>query len=467
MILRFILTYIIFGIFCFCFIYFFSTAQATSFFVEKEADALYAEATSLSASYASDYYANNMTREDLQTRLTVLSSYMEARVRMLSAKGEIITDTEGASSTSGLNELLVDFDPTLLSNAKYDVGTFFDSLPEECLNVIYPVTVDYQIRGYISIHKPLSLILSETDQFVNVIYISFIGIYVLVFVCWACLFLLYYLPLRRMIRAAERYAYGDFTASIDTKHHDELDYFGDALNYMARELRTLEEDERKFISNISHDFRSPLTSIKGYVEAMKDGTIPIEMQEKYFDIILFETERLTKLTTNMLDINKYGQGGLIMDISDFDINSVIKNTAATFEGACVKKHIMIDLVLTGETMLVTADMSKIQQVLYNLIDNAIKFSNENSSIKIETTDRGEKIFISVKDTGIGIPKNSINKVFERFYKTDLSRGKDKKGTGLGLAIVKEIIQAHKENINVISTEGVGTEFIFSLTKARE
>ena len=257
------------------------------------------------------------------------------------------------------------------------------------------------------------------------------------------------------------------SVSIDTKHHDELDYFGDALNYMARELRTLEEDERKFISNISHDFRSPLTSVKGYVEAMKDGTIPVEMQEKYFDIILFETERLTKLTTNLLDINKYGQGGLIMDISDFDINGVIKNTAATFEGACVKKHIMIDLVLTGETMLVTADMSKIQQVLYNLIDNAIKFSNENSSIKIETTDRGEKIFISVKDTGIGIPKNSINKVFERFYKTDLSRGKDKKGTGLGLAIVKEIIQAHKENINVISTEGVGTEFIFSLTKARE
>ena len=236
---------------------------------------------------------------------------------------------------------------------------------------------------------------------------------------------------------------------------------------MARELRTLEEDERKFISNISHDFRSPLTSVKGYVEAMKDGTIPVEMQEKYFDIILFETERLTKLTTNLLDINKYGQGGLIMDISDFDINGVIKNTAATFEGACVKKNIMIDLVLTGETMLVTADMSKIQQVLYNLIDNAIKFSNEHSSIKIETTDRGEKIFVSVKDTGIGIPKNSVNKVFERFYKTDLSRGKDKKGTGLGLAIVKEIIQAHKENINVISTEGVGTEFIFSLTKARE
>lgn len=115
--------------------------------------------------------------------------------------------------------------------------------------------------------------------------------------------------------------------------------------------------------------------------------------------------------------------------------------------------------------MVYADLGKIQQVLYNLINNAIKFSHEDSIIYIQTSIRYEKIFISVKDTGIGIPKDSQKKIFERFYKTDLSRGKDKKGTGLGLAIVKEIIQAHGENIDVVSTEGVGTEFIFSLPKA--
>ena len=111
-----------------------------------------------------------------------------------------------------------------------------------------------------------------------------------------------------------------------------------------------------------------------------------------------------------------------------------------------------------------ADRKKIQQVLYNLIDNAIKFSDSDSSITVETTDRGDKVYISVKDYGIGIPRDSLNKIWERFYKTDASRGKDKKGTGLGLSIVKEAIQAHGENINVISTEGVGTEFIFSLPK---
>ena len=109
-------------------------------------------------------------------------------------------------------------------------------------------------------------------------------------------------------------------------------------------------------------------------------------------------------------------------------------------------------------------MRKIQQVLYNLLDNAIKFSGNDSSITIEVTEKNEKVFVSVKDTGMGIPKKELNKIWERFYKSDLSRGKDKKGTGLGLAIVKEAIQAHDEHINVISTEGVGTEFIFSLTK---
>ena len=129
---------------------------------------------------------------------------------------------------------------------------------------------------------------------------------------------------------------------------------------------------------------------------------------------------------------------------------------------CSVLNIVLDLVLTGEEVYVHADKSKIQQIIYNLTDNAIKFSHHDSSIRIETHVKNEKVFVAVKDSGIGIPKESLGKIWERFYKTDLSRGKDKKGTGIGLAIVKEIIQAHGENINVISTEGVGTEFIFTL-----
>ena len=152
----------------------------------------------------------------------------------------------------------------------------------------------------------------------------------------------------------------------------------------------------------------------------------------------------------------------MLDVSKFDINNTIKMTVQTFEGICKDKRISFELILTGQTLFTVADVSKIQRVIYNLIDNAIKFSPVDSVITIETTVKNEKIFVSVKDRGCGIPKESLGKIWERFYKTDPSRGKDKKGTGLGLAIVKEIVSAHKENINVISTEGVGTEFIFSL-----
>ena len=165
-------------------------------------------------------------------------------------------------------------------------------------------------------------------------------------------------------------------------------------------------------------------------------------------------------------MNNVSDKGIILDISDFDIIEIIKHTIETFQGTCEKKKIKFKLIFTDKVLNVSADQSKIQQVIYNLVDNAIKFSNSDSSIIISVSEKGEKVTISVKDTGIGIPKESIPMIWERFYKSDLSRGKDKKGTGLGLSIVKEILSAHNEYIDVVSTEGVGTEFIFALPKSK-
>lgn len=246
-----------------------------------------------------------------------------------------------------------------------------------------------------------------------------------------------------------------------------MGYLAMTLNYMSDELEMTGNYQKKFIANVSHDFRSPLTSIKGYTEAILDGTIPPELQEKYLKIVVHETDRLYKLTQSLLTLNNLDERGRQLDYSSFDINNIIKRTAETFEGICREKRISIELLLTGQTLLVHADMGQIQQVLYNLIDNAIKFSPEDSVIKVESTLKHETVFISVKDMGCGIPKSSISKIWDRFYKIDSSRGKDRKGTGLGLAIVKEIINSHKQNINVISTEGVGTEFIFTLSKSKE
>ena len=321
--------------------------------------------------------------------------------------------------------------------------------------------------GYVFIHKPTSELVIYSNELIMISYETLALLFVAAFIVLILFTYIVYIPIRKITRAADDYSQGNFETKIDLHSNDEIGYLAASLDYMANELHTLESDQRKFISNVSHDFRSPLTSIKGYIEAMLDGTIPVEMQDKYLNIILFETERLNKLTKSLLELNKFGSHGVMLDITDFDINYTIRMTAQTFEGICKEKHISFDLILTGEKLYVSADMSKIQQVLYNLVDNALKFSHPASSITIETTEKNDKIFVSVKDSGIGIPKDSVPKIWERFYKTDLSRGKDKKGTGLGLAIVKEIIQAHDENITCISTEGVGTEFIFTLPLAKE
>ena len=273
-------------------------------------------------------------------------------------------------------------------------------------------------------------------------------------------------PLHEITKGASEFANGNLSYQIPVDSENELGYLAKNLNYMADKLNRNGEYQRQFISNISHDFRSPLTSIKGYVEAMIDGTIPVEMQEKYLKIISYEAERLEKLTRGLLTLNELDIQKRMLNIQSFDINQVIKSTAASFEGTCTTRQILLELVLSGKELYARADIEQIQQVLYNLLSNAIKFSPDHSTITIETTEKNDKIFVSVKDHGIGIPKSSINKIWERFYKIDRSRGKDQKGTGLGLAIVKEIISAHGQHINVISTEGVGTEFIFTLEKAK-
>lgn len=459
---KLLLSYLIFAIASVVAVNTFTQQKTSTYLLKAESEKLYREANLLAINYASNYYNNSVSLDSLQKDMETISKYFSAEIWIVDNTGRIlinssyaITDLESAPFIEGFN--ITDF-----GNRYYQTGSFYNSFSSDVLTVFTPITVGYQNRGYVLIHKSLAKILDTTNKFVDITFLT-VGI---VFICSFIILLIFtivvYIPMRKITKAASSYAKGDFNEVISIQSTDEVGYLANTLNYMAKELGAHEEEQRKFVSNVSHDFRSPLTSIKGYIEAMIDGTIPVEMQEKYLNIILFETERLNKLTQSLLDLNRFGQHGIMLDIADFDINNMIRTTILTFEGKCSEKGIYFNLVLTGKELLVSADMTKIQQVLYNLIDNAVKFSHHNSSIKIETSVKNEKVFVSVKDSGIGIPADSIKKIWDRFYKTDLSRGKDKKGTGLGLSIVKEIIQAHQENINVISTEGVGTEFIFTL-----
>ncbi len=459
-------SYLIFAAIAILFLSTFTHNTADLYLIEKEAQQLHRESSLIASDYRAKLTSPDLSLEETQDELEKLSVYLTAEIWIMDIHGRILIDSSNPFAhtiADSKNPMKVDgFNVSDFGSSYYQTGSFYDTFKEEHLTVYSTITNNYKVQGYIVIHKPMAEILAQSNEIVDIVSLSVIVVLICAFVLLFVFTFLVYKPIRKITNVAENYARGDFSKQIEVDSNDEIGYLANTLNYMATTLDTMEEQQRKFISNVSHDFRSPLTSIKGYIEAMLDGTIPVEMQEKYLNIILFETERLNKLTHNILDLNNFGSNGMSLDITDFDINEMIRTTTQTFEGVCNKKGLSFDLYLTGEQLFVKADMGKIQQVLYNLIDNATKFSNNNSVIVIDTNIRNEKVLISVKDSGIGIPSDSIKRIWERFYKTDQSRGKDKKGTGLGLAIVKEIVQAHNENINVISTEGVGTEIIFTL-----
>lgn len=462
--LKFIFIYIVFG-----FLSLFTAATLTENLVStpifnRVSNSMYREATMVANDYLPGYFSGGLTESDAQMILSGIETQLDAAVWFVSKDGKVILSAQSGSYPSAPDSIK-DFDPAESGSDRSQTGDYHGYFDNDVITVTVPVTYGYSPKGYLMIHQYTSVVDTMTDTLMRGVYITFIVIFLLSFIILLAFHFLVYRPLHKITEAATQYASGNLEYEIPVTTEDEMGYLSASLNYMSSQLRDMEDYQKKFVANVSHDFRSPLTSIKGYVEAIADGTIPPEMQGKYLNIILFETERLTDLTKDLLTLNEFDTKNLLLDKVPFDIHEMIKNVAASFEGRCTQKKISIELVFARKHLKVVADKRKIQQVLYNLLDNAIKFSDQDSIITIETTERGDKIYTSVKDYGIGIPRNALNKIWERFYKSDLSRGKDKKGTGLGLAIVKEAIQAHGENINVVSTEGVGTEFIFSLPKA--
>lgn len=458
---KFLLGYLVFGLLGFVTIATLSSRMVHRYLVEQQANLLYDEANTLANHCSSLYSGMSLDLESASSQLEIMSDFIEADIWVVDQNGSIIAD----SRINGLTgHTIENFNPTAIGNQSYGIGNYYGLFPYDVISVSAPITGNYTTYGYILIHKPLSTLETELNQILNIVYISGLILFALSLIILLVFTKTVYFPLRRITEGANEYASGHLEHRIKVETQDEMGYLAATLNYMSSELNKLEEYQRTFIANVSHDFRSPLTSIKGYLEAILDGTIPPEMQEKYLSRVISETERLNKLTQGMLTLDSLDSKGYLSR-TNFDINRTIKDTAASFEGTCDAKDISFELTFSNSIQMVYADLGKIQQVLYNLIDNAIKFSHPGGTIYIQTSLRREKVFISVKDNGIGIPKESQKKIWDRFYKSDTSRGKDKKGTGLGLAIVKEIIQSHGENIDVISTEGVGTEFIFSLSRS--
>ncbi len=461
---RLIICYVITGVALFLLLNTYGMGLLKDQLRKDKTNQLMREADIISTEYMKNFTDSEPTRDSITKQIKSIEAYLNIRVWIVNTSGIIIADSSENAVAYDVNQL----DPMLLNDNYISRNTYFSEVfTEPMLTFTSKILYNYNLSGYIILSLSEDGIINEAVHYFDIMNICYLIFLSLFFILFIYLYYITVVPLKNLIKAAKEYSSGNHNYSLVLKGMSEYRSLGAALSYMSDELASLEDYQKKFVANISHDFRSPLTSIKGYAEAMKDGTIPYEMQDKYLNIILFEAERLTKLTANLLELNRFENKGAFLDISSFDINQVIKKTAESFEGSCRAKKITFNLVFSSKETLVDADMGKIQRVLYNLIDNAIKFSHSNSKIKVSSEEKGEKVIISVKDYGIGIPKDSIKKIWERFYKTDTSRGKDKKGTGLGLSITKEIIQAHNENINVISTEGVGTEFIFSLKRSSD
>jgi Signal transduction histidine kinase len=274
-------------------------------------------------------------------------------------------------------------------------------------------------------------------------------------------------PLKEIKNAARIIASGEFSKRLNIKSNDEIGELAKTFNQMAVALENLEEMRRGFIANVSHELRTPMTSIRGFIEGILDGTIPPERQNQYLTIVRDETNRLNRLVNNLLDLARMEAGEIKLVKKPFDINELVRRCVIKLETFLVEKNIMIEARFDEEMLMVNADADAIERVIYNLLHNAIKFTPQDGKITILVNPMKDKVLLSIEDTGSGIEKNELDMIWERFYKSDKSRSRDKTGTGLGLAIVKNIINEHGQQIWVESEPGVGTKFTFTLDRVEK
>ncbi len=274
-------------------------------------------------------------------------------------------------------------------------------------------------------------------------------------------------PLKNMSVAAKAFASGRLDVRVPVRGRDEIAELAVAFNDMAASLSNLENTRSSFLSNVSHDLRTPMTTISGFIDGILDGTIPKEKHEYYLRMIGDEIRRLSRLVAALLDVSRIQAGERKFTMRAFDICEMARVILISFEQKIDKKRLDVEFEVDEENILVNADRDAIYQILYNICDNAVKFSREGGKYRIRITEKSRKIFVSVYNEGDGIKSEELPRVFDRFYKTDKSRGLDKTGVGLGLYISKSIIDAHNEEIWVKSKYGEYCEFIFTLSRANE
>ena len=412
------------------------------------------------------------------------SQFVSALRRRDSDIGVMITDRDGAVLQLSLGEAE---DPPLISGEigavplmhfrpfEDDKGRLFYFHEGTVENIVhdrsriyaYPITHEGETIGY-------SITLRSTstrDAMMNVVYRAVLtsSLWVLLAAVIAVYFITERIvhPLRQMTRATTEYAKGDFTKRVEVYGRDEVSELAVAFNKMADDLSNIEKMRNSFLANVSHDLKTPMTTISGFISGITSGAIPPEKHEYYLGIIDAEVHRLSRLVSEILDVSRLESGEREFHFVDFDIAEVARLILISFEQKIEDKR--LDVVFeSDDTVMAYADKDAIYQVLYNLCHNAIKFAREGGilAIRIDSASGDDSIRVRVYDEGQWISEEDLPFVFDRFYKTDKSRGLDKHGVGLGLYICKTIMDQHRQSIAVHSEEGM-CEFTFTLAKSKE
>ncbi|MCL2195326.1 MAG: HAMP domain-containing histidine kinase, partial [Oscillospiraceae bacterium] len=352
--------------------------------------------------------------------------------------------------------------PALMGNFTQvgNAGGLFD---QSMLIAAQPFTLQGETAGFVLAAQPFSAGLFEyLGGILRLFLLSALVISVLVF---AAVFLItrrLIKPLNAMIAATKRFAQGDFRHRVTSPDNDELRLLANAFNAMAINLATLEASRRSFVANVSHELKTPMTSIGGFIDGMLDGTIPPESHEKYLALVSGEVRRLSRLVTGMLNLSRIEAGQLQMQRSTFDLSELLFTTLLSFEKMIAEKHLELGGLDDLQPLTIIGDQDLLTQVFYNLIDNAVKFTPPGGEITLHLQQTPTSNRITLRNTGGGLTPNELDRIFERFYKADQSRSYDTRGAGLGLYLVQTIVRMHGGDITVDSDHKSWVEFAVEL-----
>ena len=335
-------------------------------------------------------------------------------------------------------------------------------------------TIAYPIRYQNSSEKPWAILIINSelkvvnDTFEEILSALWVPAIVISVLGLTIIFVLTQGIVKRikiLNQATGKIAKGKFDERIEFSQHDEITQLAAGFNQMAEELAASDKSKKDFVSNAAHELRSPMTSINGFVEGMLDGTIPQSEYPTYLRIVSSEVKRLTKLVKSMLDLSRIESRRDKLVLQNVDINELLRRVVLRFGQKIETKGIIPEINLSAEKLIVAADADKIEQVMQNLLDNAVKFTGAGKKIYLYSYKKGNKVYIVLKDEGAGISEEDIKCIWDRFYTVDKAHTGHKSGTGLGLSIVKSILEQHGQTITVKSKQGMGTEFTFTLDMA--